>query len=88
MTGPARVRNRALALTYPHGRSSTNLARPGHAQCRQQRVGSISAAGGKYSLHEIGHAGAVEDVELGRIFFEDLCEGELFNGAAAIVGRV
>lgn len=31
---------------------------------------------------------AVEDVELRRVFLEDLREGELLDGASSVVGRV
>lgn len=40
------------------------------------------------ALDQRRHARAVEDVELARVLLEDAREGELFDGAAPVRGRV
>lgn len=65
--------------TYLSGASDTKRG--------QQGVGAFSAMRGEDALDEGDDVGAVEDIELGGIFIEDVGEGELLDGAAAFGGR-
>ncbi|KAG7151337.1 hypothetical protein HYQ46_012891 [Verticillium longisporum] len=51
-------------------------------------IGAYAAVRRQDALDQRRDAGALEDIELGCIFFEDLGEGELLGGAFAVVGRV
>jgi len=63
----------------------TNLSRTRDAQGRQKGICSISTVRRKNALDQIDDAGAVEDVELACILFEDSGEGKLLDGASSVV---
>jgi hypothetical protein len=67
---------------------STDLARSRDPQSCKQSIRSMSTMRRKNTLNKWDNTGAMENVQLCRVFFEDLRKGELLDSPSTVIRRV